>query len=103
MPVGTSVVRLLRRESCTCGEVGWLPTHWVGAEEGAFKKLREVGSLTAGGNHFCQVRVGQLSRYSHVLLLPLGVPPMPAPAVPHTKSFPRQWSLGGVHHSSHLH
>ena len=38
----------------------------------------------------CPVRVGQLSHYSQVLLLPLGVPPMPAPACSHTKSFPRQ-------------
>ena len=34
--------------------------------------------------------VGQLSRYSQVLLLPLGVTPTPVPAMLHTKSFPRQ-------------
>ena len=33
-----------------------------------------------GGNGFYCVKVGHLSRYSHVLLLPIGVPPMLAPA-----------------------
>ena len=27
-------VRILRRESATRGLVGWMPTHWVGSEEG---------------------------------------------------------------------
>ena len=38
-------VHLLRRESSTCGRVGLLPTHWVGAEDGRFRKLQEVGTL----------------------------------------------------------
>ena len=25
--------------------MGWVPTRWVGGEEGGFEKLREVGSL----------------------------------------------------------
>ena len=33
---------------------------------------------TAGGKKFSSVRVGQLSLCSYVLLLPLGIPPMPA-------------------------
>ena len=33
------------------------------------------------------LRVGQLPLCSQVLLLPLGVPPMPVPAMLHTKSF----------------
>ena len=40
------------------------------------------------GGSFQKVRVEQLSRCSLVLLLPLGVPPAPAPAMLHTKSFP---------------
>ena len=75
-------VRLLRRESSTCGYVGWFPTRWVGFKKE--KRLREVGSLlgypTAGGSSFCCMGVGQLSRCSQVLLLPLGATPMPAPA-----------------------
>ena len=71
-------VPLLRRESSTHGQVGWLHTRWVRGEEGKFKKLREVGSLlsylTAGENYFSCVRLGRWSRYSQVLLLPLGIP-----------------------------
>ena len=44
------------------------PSVGLGVKRGGSENLREVGC----------VRVGQLSRYSQVLLLPLGVPPMPA-------------------------
>ena len=37
-------VRLLGRESSTCGEVGWLPTRWVEGEEGA-GPVRHLQSL----------------------------------------------------------
>ena len=72
---------------------------WVGAglmlrwgKEGGFTKLREVGRATQqpGPDYSYCVRVGQLPRYSQVLLLPLGVPPTPAPAMLHTKSDLRQ-------------
>ena len=62
-------VRLLRRESSTCGQVGGLPTRWVGGETGRFKKLREVGSqwgLTAKGKLFLLCKSGT------VVLLLLG-------------------------------
>ena len=36
-------VRLLRREPSTCGQVGWVPTLWVGVEEGGFKKIARGG------------------------------------------------------------
>ena len=55
------------------------------------KKLQEVGSLlgyVTARDNYC-VRVGQLSPYSQVLLLPHGIPPMPAEACT-TKCFPRQ-------------
>ena len=39
-----------------------------------------------GGHCFDCVRVGQLPHYSRVLLLPLDIPPMPAPAMLQTKS-----------------
>ena len=45
---------------------------------------------TVGEEHFWWVRVGQWSRYSQVLLQPVGVPATPAAAMLHTKSFPRQ-------------
>ena len=52
-------------------------------EEGGFKKSARGGlPLTTGENYSYQVRVGQLSRHSQVLLLPLGVPSMPVPACP---------------------
>ena len=57
---------------------GWLSTRWIGGEGGVF--VRDVGSLLGyrtAGEKLC-MRVGQLSRHSQVLLLPLGVPPMPA-------------------------
>ena len=55
----------------------------VGGEGGGFKKLPGVGSLLGypqqlGEVPFYEVRVGQLSRSSQGLLLPLGVPGMPA-------------------------
>ena len=37
-----------------------------------------------------------MSLHAQVLLLPLGVPVTPAPAMPHTKAFPRQRSLKGA-------
>ena len=84
--------RLLRRESSVCRWGGWVQG-WDWNAERRFKMLREVGSLlgslTAEGEivFYC-VRVGESSRYSQVLLLPLGVPLLPAPAMLHTKSFP---------------
>ena len=82
---------------------GLLSTRWFGGEEGGFKpKLQEAGSLlgdpTAGQNCFYYVTVERLSRYSQVLLLPLGVPPAPAPAMLHTKTFARSRSSEGAHH-----
>ena len=62
--------RLLRRKPSTFGEVGWLPTRWVGGDEGGFeKKLREVGTLLGyliAGGEIC-VTVEQLSHCSQVL------------------------------------
>ena len=37
---------LLRMESCTGESVRGLATHWVGDEEGRFKRLREVSPLS---------------------------------------------------------
>ena len=56
-----------------------LPLHWVGDEEGGFRETargrQPIGIPHARGKHYYYcVRVGQLSHYSHVLLLPLGVP-----------------------------
>ena len=44
------------------------------------------------------MRVGPLSVCSRVWLLPLGVPPTPAPAMPHIRSFPRPWGSEGANH-----
>ena len=57
--------------------------------------MREVGGLSnsRGKSYSYGVRVGQLSLYSQVLLLPLGVPPMLAPA-PH-KVLPKTMKFGG--------
>ena len=57
------------------------PPVGLGLRRAGSKKWQEVGSLlgySAGEKFFYCMRVGQLSRYSHVLLLPSGVPPMPA-------------------------
>ena len=50
------------------------------------------------GQSFHEVRVGQLSLCSQLLLLPLGVPPKSAPAMLHTKPFSRPRSLEGTGH-----
>ena len=56
---------------------GWLSTRWIGGEGGACQKKNARGgeparvTATAEGNYVDSVRVGRLSRYSHVLLLPL--------------------------------
>ena len=58
------LVRLLRGESCTLGQVGWLSTRWVRGERGRLKKMGEVEPVrrtrTAGENYFCEVTPGQL-------------------------------------------
>ena len=77
LPGGTYLFTFLRRESST-----WL-------------------TPTAGENYFHWVRVGQLSLCSQVLLLPLGVPPTPVPAMLSTKSFIRQRNSEGAHHHHH--
>ena len=51
MPVGTSgCARLLRKESSACGEVGWLPTRWVGVEEGGSRKTPRKGGGGRGAS-----------------------------------------------------
>ena len=65
---------------------GWVgrPPVGLGVKRAGSKKRREVGSLfgylIAGGHYLYCGRVRELSCYSQVLLLPLGVPPTPAPA-----------------------
>ena len=59
-------VRLLRRQSSTCGSLGWVPTHWDGSQEGGFKKTARGGG--GGGltvpwqplRHDCAPKVGLL-------------------------------------------
>ena len=60
--------------------------------------LRTWLNPTAGEHHVYETRSGYLSLCSQAPLLPLGVPPTPAPAMLHTKSFPRPQSLEGAHH-----
>ena len=71
-----------------------MPTRWVGGERGRFKKLREGGNLVGylspwGESCLYCMRVGQVPRYSQVLLLPLGIPPMPALAC-FTQTLPQE-------------
>ena len=62
---------------------------------GAVGILRvKMANPNSDGNRCYCVRLGQLFRYSRVLLLPLGVPPAPAPAMLHTKRGGRRG--GGV-------
>ena len=60
------------------------PPVGLGVKREGFETLQEVGSLfgylTAGINYCYCVRVRQLFHYSQLLLLPMGVPPMLAPA-----------------------
>ena len=72
----------LRGDSSTSGSVGWLPTHWVGREEGGLQASAGGGEpawppLTAGERYFDCVRVGRWSRCSQRLLLPPNVPLLP--------------------------
>ena len=68
-PFGSGVKGAGSKKSATGGEPAWLIP-------------------TAGGNHLSSVRVGQLSLCSRVLLLPHGVPPMPASGNASHKVFP---------------
>ena len=55
-------------------------------------------SQATGETCFWKGTVGQPCHCSRVLLLRLGVPPTPAPAMLHTKSFPRRRGLEGAYH-----
>ena len=57
---------------------------------------RLLGYLTAKDKHFNCVRVGHFSRYSQVLLLPLGVPPMPARACSTERVLNGRGGAGGL-------
>ena len=91
-------LHVFRRESSTCGWVGWLPSWSVGAEEGGVKTLREVGSLlgsrTTGKNYFYDVPVGHLSRYSLFCFCPLASLPCRRQHAPH-KAFLKTVKSGG--------
>ena len=54
--------------------------------------------LSIGEKHLWEMRMGLMSLRAQALLQPLGVPPTPAPAMLHTKSFPKAQSLEGAHH-----
>ena len=56
------------------------PLIWLGVKRARSKKIARRGQPHNRESHLYEVRVGHLSRYSQLLLLPVGVPPMPAPA-----------------------
>ena len=100
--------RLLNHPLCVCWGGGGASrlkdcAGWYFPVHVPVRLLRRESSAwptpTTGENHFYSVRVeGQLSLRSQVLLLPRGVPPIPASAMLHTNSFPTRRSLEGADH-----